>query len=93
MKQKQKHPVSLGDLLLTAIADTNRKPVVIMLDEPVHTEANGFRCDDPTCPCWSDFTEVDEVQERKSNPATAGDYQEAMMRAPLNGNRDFHLMR
>ena len=61
-KQKQKNPVSLGDLLLTAIADVNRKPVVIMLDAPVHTEANGYRCNDATCPCWSDWTEVDETR-------------------------------
>ncbi len=25
---------------------------VIMEDEPVHTEANGYRCKDHTCPCY-----------------------------------------
>jgi len=68
------------------------KPLVIMLDEPVHTEANGYRCDDPTCPCWADFTEVDEVQERKSNPATSGDYHERMMRASF-GTQPFSLLK
>lgn len=24
---------------------------VIMEDEPLHTEANGYRCKDHTCPC------------------------------------------
>ncbi len=28
-------------------------PVVIMLDEPVHTDEYPY-CDDPTCPCHAD---------------------------------------
>ncbi len=31
----------------------NPTPIVIpCLDELVHTAENGYRCDDPTCPCW-----------------------------------------
>lgn len=25
-----------------------------MLDEPVHTAENGYRCSDPTCPCFAE---------------------------------------
>jgi hypothetical protein len=31
-----------------------------MLDEPVHTEANNFICDDPTCPCQAEAAPVVE---------------------------------
>lgn len=26
-------------------------PIVLDEDERIHTAANGYRCDDPTCPC------------------------------------------
>lgn len=33
-------------------------PVVILEDAPQHTEANGFVCDDPTCPCREEFEDA-----------------------------------
>jgi hypothetical protein len=30
---------------------------VIMLDKPLHTEANGYRCTDHTCPCYKGMQE------------------------------------
>lgn len=32
---------------------------VIMEDDPIHTETNGYKCTDHTCPCHK------EVQERR----------------------------
>jgi len=38
-------------------------PTVIMLDPPVHTAANGYRCDNDTCPCHS--SEQEEQAQRE----------------------------
>ncbi len=33
------------------------KPVVIMEDEPTHTEENGYCCGQAGCPCMADESE------------------------------------
>jgi hypothetical protein len=42
------------------------KYIVDMLDEPVHTVANGYRCTDHTCPCYV------EAQEQRNTAALNG---------------------
>jgi hypothetical protein len=78
-----KHTTTLGDILLEAIAGLARhKPTVIMLDKSVHTAANGYRCTDATCPCWGDWTEVDETRDHPH-----------ILDAPLHSNRGFTLLK
>ncbi len=37
--------------------------VVIMLDPPVHTAANGYSCNDSTCPCHAAAEAYDDDNE------------------------------
>lgn len=42
---------------LPTIAEAELTYIVIMLDEPTHTQENGYTCNDETCPCHDEGNE------------------------------------
>lgn len=43
------------------------KPIVIMLDELVHTKANNYRCKDRSCPCYTEAQRTREALPLNGN--------------------------
>jgi hypothetical protein len=56
------------DGAIVATVDEQGKvlPIVLMLDELVHTESNNYRCRDHTCPCYP------TADERRNTAALNG---------------------
>lgn len=79
--------------MTTTIATITQAPIlpVWMLDAPLHTEANNFICDDPTCPCQEDAPVIVEstlVSEpswlrEQYRPIPSNDYYEPDEAAPV----------
>jgi hypothetical protein len=55
---------------MTLVATVDEQNTIVIaipvLDELAHTEANGYRCTDHTCPCFA------EAQERRNTAALNG---------------------